>query len=114
MNRRLLTLIIASSIAVLSGCTSMTTSVQSNDDLVTATAQNLGLAENQITISNRRDEGSAVNYDVKTKAGKQYKCQRFVVISIMGATKSSPLCDQMQNGQAVGHSDNALLKAAGK
>lgn len=99
-------------VIALSGCSTMTGKMQSDADLSTATAKSFGLPENQITISNRSDDGMTVSYEVKLKSGKEYSCIRTVGLSVLGVNKSSPLCNP--KGQAISKSDNALLRAAGK
>lgn len=99
-------------VTIFSGCSTMTGKMQSNQDLAAATAKNFGLSESQITISNRVDDGMSVNYDVKTKAGKEYSCLRTVGVSILGVDKSTPMCNP--KGQPASKADNALLRAAGK
>lgn len=94
----------------VSGCAS---DLQSNDDLRQATAYQMGVPATTLTISNRQDSATSSNYWVRTASGATYSCVRSATISILGAVKSSPLCNPT-NGRArsaSGSSGNALLDA---
>ena len=93
----------------LSGCAS---TLQSNDDLQAATAMSMGLQPADVTISNRQDSATATNYWVRTRAGREYSCVRTAGISVLGAVKSSPLCNPTNaKAEAAPQPSNALLDA---
>jgi len=83
------------SISLLTGCSSSLMQAQGSAnqddaDLVAVTAFSLGLPANEVTITNRQNDGVGVNYWVKTKEGREYTCMRSV--TMFGAVKSSPIC----------------------
>ena len=99
----------ASIVAGLAGCAS---SLQSNDDLQAATAMQLGLQPSEVTISNRADSGTSTNYWASTRSGRTYSCVRTATISVIGAVKSSPLCNPTNGkAQAAPQPSNALTDA---
>jgi hypothetical protein len=102
---------VISSLIAVGGCAA---TLQSDDDLLSATAMSMGLQPSDITISNRQDSTTAVNYWVKTRSGRNYSCVRTVGVSVIGTVKSSPLCNptnaKAEAAPASGPS-NALLDA---
>ena len=98
-----------SSLIAVGGCAA---TLQSDDDLLSATAMSMGLQPADITISNRQDSTTAVNYCVKTRSGRQYSCVRTVGVSVIGAVKSSPLCNPTNaKAESAPAPSNALLDA---
>lgn len=107
---KLNTLVFAIAVTVgLAGCASR---LQSNDDLQSATAMQLGLNPADVTITNRSDSGTSTNYWVTTRAGRSYSCVRTATMSMLGTVKSSPLCNPTNaKAQTAPQPSNALLDA---
>jgi hypothetical protein len=92
----------------ITGCTSMTTALQTNDDLINATSRALGTLPADLLLAKRIDEGANVSYDViHRKTGLVYSCSRTVAVE-----KSKPSCKAKTKNTDVA-SDSALLKSAG-
>lgn len=75
--------------AALSGCSTLYN--VSDDKLQERTAFALGLDENQITISGRKQDGMQTNYNVKTNKGAEYRCYVTGGVAMMGQT-SAAMC----------------------
>lgn len=101
-------IVTVAAVGLLAGCAS---SMQS-DDLQSATAYQLGLKTEDVTILDRRDEGYAANYRIRTRDGREFSCVRTAAPSIIGVAKSSPLCNAT-NAKAKASApppSNALLQ----
>lgn len=108
MNRKFAIFLLAAA-GVLGGCAA---NLQSTDELQSATAFSLGLETADVTISNRQDSGMATNYWATTRSGRKYSCVRTAGISMMGAIKSSPLCNPTNaQAEAAPQPSNALTDA---
>jgi len=108
MNRKFAIILLATA-GALGGCAS---NLQSTDELQSATAFSLGLEAADVTISNRQDSGMTTNYWATTRSGRKYSCVRTAGISIMGAIKSSPLCNPTNaKAEAAPQPSNALTDA---
>lgn len=69
MSKLLLGLLIGS--CFISGCAS---TILSDDRLISNTAGVLGVPQNELTITNRREETPNTYYIATTKSGKKYAC----------------------------------------
>jgi hypothetical protein len=102
-----LSLVVAAS--ALAGCAA---GLQSTDDLQAATAMSLGLQPGDVTLTNRQENGTATNYWVRTRQGREYSCVRTATYSMIGPVKSSPLCNPTNAAaKAQPQPSNALLDA---
>ncbi len=72
-----------------SGCASIAVT---DEAIVERTAFALGLAKSDFTISNRMDDGAATRYQVRTKAGQNYRCFVGGSIGLLGRAVSEAVC----------------------
>lgn len=75
--------------AGLSGCSTLYK--VSDEKLKERTAYALGLDENQVTISGRKQDGMQTNFNAKTDKGAEYRCYIVGGIAAMGQT-SAAMC----------------------
>ena len=71
------------------GCASIAVTDQA---IVDRTAFALGLANGDFTISNRVDDRAATRYQVRTKAGQNYRCFVGGSIGLLGRSVSEAVC----------------------